>query len=423
VSAIWQRLGIAPTSDLKAIKSAYAARLKHTKPDDDAAAYQALREAYEAAKMQAKRMVEESAENDAPAAIDAEQPEEPPASWQKPEQLPTWRPAELAFALKIAVEIAPAAEEEDAPAETIWLETHSSEPDENAGTIDTEQPEELHASWQKPEQPPTWRAPAELAQAFKQKLDARDRDATLAEWKILEHELDNLPLSLHDEASRCFADAVLTAEGSPPFIVRHALRRRFSWLNDFRVSQTLGWQRARDLHLFFENDVSFEPDEAFLNRYRDIFAFVQDMRYLQGWRLMLYPISASSRVRRLWRELEPVQRKAMDIEQTFQNRISAALDGSGFLRLVFLLIPLVLSAVSWGDYDTALTLLMTFIGGLVVFMFHTPSIDFRQKLWRHRFFGVGDGRMWQGIPVRTLAATACLALALAGTVALESGWL
>lgn len=45
----WARLGIEPTTDLAAIKKAYAARLKITRPDDDAEAYQALRATYERA--------------------------------------------------------------------------------------------------------------------------------------------------------------------------------------------------------------------------------------------------------------------------------------------------------------------------------------------------------------------------------------
>lgn len=45
----WQILQIPPTSDTKAIRKAYAKLLKTTRPDDDAAAYQALREAFDEA--------------------------------------------------------------------------------------------------------------------------------------------------------------------------------------------------------------------------------------------------------------------------------------------------------------------------------------------------------------------------------------
>ena len=45
----WQILQIEPTGDTRAIKRAYAKLLKTTRPDDDAAAYQALREAFDEA--------------------------------------------------------------------------------------------------------------------------------------------------------------------------------------------------------------------------------------------------------------------------------------------------------------------------------------------------------------------------------------
>ncbi|MGO4327784.1 hypothetical protein AB4Z48_05645 [Cupriavidus sp. 2TAF22] len=43
----WQVLQLAPTTDTRRIRSAYAARLKVTRPDEDAQAFQALRAAYE----------------------------------------------------------------------------------------------------------------------------------------------------------------------------------------------------------------------------------------------------------------------------------------------------------------------------------------------------------------------------------------
>jgi hypothetical protein len=52
---MWQELGIPPSRDLRAIKLAYAARLKQVHPEDDPEGFQRLRAAYEWALKQAQR--------------------------------------------------------------------------------------------------------------------------------------------------------------------------------------------------------------------------------------------------------------------------------------------------------------------------------------------------------------------------------
>ena len=59
---MWDILGISPTSDIKAIKRAYALKLKQTHPQDDPVGFQALRQAYEWALQEAKYIQDDALE-------------------------------------------------------------------------------------------------------------------------------------------------------------------------------------------------------------------------------------------------------------------------------------------------------------------------------------------------------------------------
>ncbi|MGX9786154.1 hypothetical protein [Janthinobacterium lividum] len=73
--SLWAILGTEPTGDERALKRAYAKRLKVTRPEDDPAAFQELREAYEYALRHAHLFAEELPE---PPAAEAETPAAPP---------------------------------------------------------------------------------------------------------------------------------------------------------------------------------------------------------------------------------------------------------------------------------------------------------------------------------------------------------
>lgn len=61
IKQAWDELGIAPCSDVRAVKRAYAARLKQIDPDTDIAGFTRLREAFEAARQDARFRKEDEA--------------------------------------------------------------------------------------------------------------------------------------------------------------------------------------------------------------------------------------------------------------------------------------------------------------------------------------------------------------------------
>ncbi|MDN2716393.1 J domain-containing protein [Janthinobacterium sp. SUN120] len=76
--SLWKILDTEPTGDERALKRAYAKRLKVTRPEDDPAAFQELREAYEYALRHVHLFAEEFPEPQAAEAAAAETPEAPP---------------------------------------------------------------------------------------------------------------------------------------------------------------------------------------------------------------------------------------------------------------------------------------------------------------------------------------------------------
>ncbi|MDZ7904828.1 MAG: J domain-containing protein [Cypionkella sp.] len=175
--APWDTLGIEPTNDIRAIKKAYSIKLKTTRPDDDAAAYQQLREAYEAAQQWVQYM-------------DFEEAEEAPAPESEPVELPP--PIE-----------APVAAEE-APPELV--------------------------------QGPT---AERLLQTCAAILEQGGAQHLLRMWPGLQQQLEDLPIAAQFAASHGFAGFVLEHSDVPvPVLI--SLTKHFQWGLDYRASQQLG---------------------------------------------------------------------------------------------------------------------------------------------------------------------------------------
>lgn len=310
----WERLGIGPTRDIPTIKRAYALQLRSTRPDDDAQAYQALREAYERAQYWARHIPDEDdeagdeAEEDG--AVVAAQPEAV-AVVQPPEPAPP----------EAAVPAAPPAEDD------AWQ--HEAE------LPDDETPEALvDRSYR------TWRE--------------QGTEALLAGWPAIESALDRLPLNRRPEASARFADLVISVEGMPSEFVR-ALATHFTWLGDFRIDRMIGPARAEALRQTLGDlIVPAVNDPQVLRHFADLrclHRLLQRRWPVHAWlhaALVGWPLS------RQMAEAGPRLLRGLGMEPDDQKRLGQALDVALWLR-VFLMAALLLGACAfatdgrWGE--------------------------------------------------------------------------
>lgn len=225
----WQRLGLeGPTDDLIAIKRAYASRLRSTRPDDDPAGYQALREAYDRVQRQARwrqQQAEQAGATDAPV-------------------------AEPAAAETDALE--PAGPPIGAPA--------SPEGTAVAPALVAVEPEQADA--------PT--TPEALCHRLLE-LHASSGQALVSYLPTLNRQLHDLPLTQEAEASIRFADFVLRTPRLPAE-VQVMLQAHFGWLDDFRSFRVLGAERAAALHEALDGLERRVTDPATLRKHAEALA-------------------------------------------------------------------------------------------------------------------------------------------------------
>ncbi len=270
--ADWSCLALEPTHDAQAIKRAYAAKLRVTRPDDDALAYQALREAYDRALRWAREScrridtTEEHEQDDTPGA-----PPQPSL---------------------------PAPPGDDAPAPTRQARLPSAPA-----------------------------APMVHPRGLVQRLDAAWQPAGEAAWPTAWREarigLQALPLAAADESSRVFADWIIATPGLPEAALRQ-LCDEFGWFEDFRAGQQLGATRLEALRERVGEVASARPtDPELLARCEPVTRLarlLQGQRRLAAW---CFSLLFGSMLFALVRALGPQGLRRIGVPAQVQQRLHA----------------------------------------------------------------------------------------------------
>lgn len=200
----WNILQMEATSDVVAIKRAYAARLKVTRPDDDAAAYQQLRAAYETAL-----------------------------------QLSRWSLANESKVEPLEVVVNKEAQAELPAGEVVASEAQASEPVAEPAVQVAEQTLEQPVIQQVPDYE------GALLLLSKEWLDEGDA-WLLGKLPAIEHNLDAVPLAWRDRASHAWAVFVVENPELPDAFVSR-IANHFQWGADFRSEQRMGLALAQKL--------------------------------------------------------------------------------------------------------------------------------------------------------------------------------
>ena len=277
-SQVWECLGLAgPTQDIRAIKSAYARRLRHTRPEDDPQAYQDLRAAYEAAQQWAAL----------------------PAVAEEPGQ-PTER---LAPAQAVATPIA-------APAEYAAERLEEPLPELDLPALFNR----LDQTWTLFGEQALWRAWAEVAA-----------------------QLESAPLARQGEVSARMADWVLNHPSAPPGWL-YQVAKQFGWLDDFRVQRLIGPERVQALQaLYLDNVLPVQLSAETVDAFSPLTQALQAAQQGPRWLALLLAVMHGGRLgllagaldRRLFRGLglapETSERLAPLLRQAFWVRVSLLL--------------------------------------------------------------------------------------------------
>ena len=247
--ADWSRLGLEPTVDVRAIKRAYASKVRLTRPDDDAAAYQALREAYERVQAWASRQAMVAAMRDEDeAALDDERSALAVDVVRGEAHVDSAHEAHVDKGHD-AHDVA--ADEAQVPAALL----HDTRADARRDALSVEPAPHAadHADRANADRArPPYAAPARVGPYdLVHRLDAawhtQGEAAWFDAWPAARDALEQLPLAAGDTASLAFAAWILeTPDASVPIVTE--LCRHFGWFTDYRSGHALGAARMHELH-------------------------------------------------------------------------------------------------------------------------------------------------------------------------------
>lgn len=266
----WDLLKISPTTDRVAIKKAYAARLKVTRPDDDAQAYQELREAYDFALEM--------------------------ANWQALEDA---EPVEFS-----QVDILDKTEYENANDESEEQVLSKSD----IATIEQQIHEADHAEFGTDTELVDLEI---LIQDLRSQL-LSDEAALSQQWEITQNKLEQLPLSQHNHASILFANFVIEENSEFPMWLQAKMLKYFGWLGDYQKERLLGIHttiQLQEILAFAGNLVEIEEKIEVVEveekikmpqlnqRFTAAMEFLNFSKVFDGWRLFIYVFMAGGRLK------------------------------------------------------------------------------------------------------------------------------
>lgn len=351
----WLQLGLAPTGEVAAIKKAYAARLKSTRPDDDALAYQTLREAYDRALQWARWqaqgvnvVVREAPEHNLPSETTAP----------------------------------PAPKVHDAPGLSAALDEINQMPASTGKSAD-ELLSALAAAGSQKRQLSAEQVVVHVEAHWRQHGSA----ALIAYWPQVRHMLDDLPLSANAEISSRFADFVIRATELPDAFIEH-LQRHFGWLDDYQTKASIGFVRANALHEAIGHRV-LRPvsDPEVLQQFAPLLHLhrLLEFKGLRGAAALWFALLMGEPLRKLFADAEPQRLRALGVAANTQTAMTTLFKVAFWLRMATLPLLLFFCAAVYADKgNVTFAAGVGMLGGIVF----GHAVVIRVGVWMWRWGGL-----------------------------------